>query len=71
MLVEKSVHDFIEIVDSNEPVPGGGSVSALAGSIAAALGRMVGSLTFNKKRLKNMMKVFKIVLEKALKNFFH
>ncbi|MEB3429027.1 cyclodeaminase/cyclohydrolase family protein [Citroniella saccharovorans] len=52
MLVEKSVHDFIEIVDSNEPVPGGGSVSALAGSIAAALGRMVGSLTFNKKAFK-------------------
>ncbi|MDO5689279.1 MAG: cyclodeaminase/cyclohydrolase family protein [Tissierellia bacterium] len=54
MLVQKSVHDFIEIVDSNEPVPGGGSVSAMAGSIGAALARMVGSLSVNKKAFKEL-----------------
>ncbi len=54
MLVNKTVHDFVEIVDSNEPVPGGGSVSALAGTIGAALARMVGSLSFNKKAFKEL-----------------
>ncbi|WP_425538795.1 cyclodeaminase/cyclohydrolase family protein [Microaceticoccus formicicus] len=54
MLIKKTVHDFVEIVDSNEPVPGGGSVSALAGTIGAALSRMVGSLTFNKKAFKEL-----------------
>ena len=54
MLINKSVHDFVEIVDSDEPVPGGGSVSALAGTIGAGLSRMVGSLTFTKKAFKEL-----------------
>lgn len=54
MLAEKTVHDFIEIVDSSEPVPGGGSVSALVGSIGSALARMVGSLSYTKKAFKEL-----------------
>jgi formiminotetrahydrofolate cyclodeaminase len=37
--------DFIESVAAAEPLPGGGSVAALAGSLAAALGEMMSGLT--------------------------
>jgi glutamate formiminotransferase/formiminotetrahydrofolate cyclodeaminase len=40
---------FIEEVAEGKPTPGGGSVSALAGALAAALTDMVARLTVNKK----------------------
>lgn len=51
-LIDLTVHDFINEVDSKSPAPGGGSVAALAGSIASALSRMVGHLTVGKKKFK-------------------
>ncbi|MDO5717362.1 MAG: cyclodeaminase/cyclohydrolase family protein [Tissierellia bacterium] len=54
MLIEKTVHEFVEVVDSSEPVPGGGSVSALVGTIGAALARMVANLTFTKKSYREL-----------------
>lgn len=53
-LVEKSVTEFIDEVDSASPAPGGGSVSALVGSLGASLSRMVGHLTVNKKKFKGL-----------------
>ena len=47
---ELSCREFIEILASKEPVPGGGGASALAGGIGTALGNMVGSLTVGKKK---------------------
>ena len=44
-----SVSDFIDEVSSNSPAPGGGSVSALSGSLGASLAAMVSNLTYNKK----------------------
>ncbi len=49
MLYELSVKEFIETTASNAPVPGGGSVSALCGSLSAALTKMVAGLTVGKK----------------------
>ncbi len=48
MLKEMSLEGFADAVASLEPVPGGGSVSALAGGLAAALAAMVASLTLKK-----------------------
>jgi formiminotetrahydrofolate cyclodeaminase len=42
--------DFIEVLASKSPVPGGGGASALVGAIGTALGNMVGSLTVGKKK---------------------
>ncbi len=42
---------FVEAVAAPTPTPGGGSVSALAGALAAALGQMVCSLSLGKKSL--------------------
>ncbi len=40
---------FLDAVAAATPAPGGGSVAALAGALAAALGEMVGKLTIGKK----------------------
>jgi glutamate formiminotransferase len=42
---------FVEAVAAPTPTPGGGSVSALAGALAAALGGMVCNLSLGKKSL--------------------
>lgn len=46
----KSVHEFAEVVASNSPVPGGGSIAALCGALSAALAEMVANLTTGKKK---------------------
>jgi len=42
---------FVEAVAADTPTPGGGSVSALAGALAAALGEMVCGITLKKKSM--------------------
>lgn len=49
MLKELTVEEFVKLTASGEPTPGGGSVSALAGSIGTALNSMVYNLTNGKK----------------------
>lgn len=49
MLKNISISEFIEKTGSGAPTPGGGSVSALAGSLGAALNVMVYELTQGKK----------------------
>jgi formiminotetrahydrofolate cyclodeaminase len=46
----KTIADFIELLASKAPVPGGGGASALVGAIGMALGNMVGALTLGKKK---------------------
>ena len=48
-LKELSVEQFADITASDAPAPGGGSVAAVAGSLAAALSEMVANLTIGKK----------------------
>lgn len=50
MLQEKKVSEFMETLASNAPVPGGGSVAALSGAVAAALTEMVANLTVGKEK---------------------
>ena len=49
-LSELPVKEFLAVVAGKEPVPGGGSVSALCGALGAALGQMVAQLTIGKKK---------------------
>lgn len=48
-LVDQTVGGFADLLASDAPAPGGGSVAALCGSLAASLGAMVANLTYNKK----------------------
>ncbi|MDK2867485.1 MAG: methenyltetrahydrofolate cyclohydrolase [Clostridiales bacterium] len=50
MFKQLTLEQFIEETASGAPVPGGGSVAALTGSLAAALSAMVANLTVGKKK---------------------
>nr|WP_307998751.1 cyclodeaminase/cyclohydrolase family protein [uncultured Merdimonas sp.] len=49
-MLEKKTTDFLEVLSSKEPVPGGGGASAAVGAFGAALGMMVTNLTVGKKK---------------------
>lgn len=48
------IEDFVSSVSAPTPVPGGGSVSAIAGALAAALGEMVAGLTEGRKKFQTV-----------------
>ena len=49
IFTELKAKEFVEVLASKAPVPGGGGASALVGAIGMALGNMVGSLTTGQK----------------------
>ena len=42
-MTTKSCREFVTVLASNEPAPGGGGASALVAALGTALGNMVGS----------------------------
>src|SRR5438105_4385156 len=48
-LATMSVRDFVDELSSDSPAPGGGSVSALAGAMGAALAAMVATISHTRK----------------------
>ncbi|MEG0687451.1 MAG: cyclodeaminase/cyclohydrolase family protein [Hungatella sp.] len=50
MIEHMKIQEFLEVLSSKQPVPGGGGASALSGALATALGLMVGNLTVGKKK---------------------
>ena len=50
MMLEQKTTDFLEVLSSAAPVPGGGGASAAVGAFASALGMMVANLTIGKKK---------------------
>jgi len=66
MFVEDiSCEEFIKVLGSNSPVPGGGSASALVGAAGVALGNMVASFTVGKKKYANVENEMKLLKNKA------
>lgn len=49
-LQDLTIKEFLEKTYGKDPVPGGGSVSALCGALAASLGEMVTALTIGRKK---------------------
>lgn len=50
MTAEAQIKDYLELLSSKAPVPGGGGASALAGALGDSLGQMVVHLTLGKKK---------------------
>ena len=50
MVESMTIQEFLDVLSSKEPVPGGGGASALAGALGNALGQMVANLAIGKKK---------------------
>jgi formiminotetrahydrofolate cyclodeaminase len=62
-----TISAFLEELSSAAPAPGGGSVSALSGAMAASLVLMVCNLTIGKEKFAQHEQEIKTILEEALK----
>ena len=74
---KQTLEEFLNDVGSKNPTPGGGSVSAVSGAIAASLVEMVCNLTIGKKNYEKIVgseywdyikKIYKKI-ENNIKNF--
>ncbi len=59
------MNEFFDELASSSPAPGGGSVSALCGSLGGALNSMVCNLTINKKGYESVSEEMNGLLEKS------
>jgi formiminotetrahydrofolate cyclodeaminase len=57
--------EFVKVLASKAPVPGGGGASALVGAIGTALCNMVGSLTVGKKKYAAVEEEIKDLMKQA------
>lgn len=64
-MLEKNCIEFIDLLASKVPVPGGGGACALVGSIGVALGSMVGNLTAGKKKYAAVEEDIQQLLKKS------
>lgn len=65
MLTKMSVEEFCQILGSDAPAPGGGSVAALSGALAGELVCMVCRLSIGRKDYEQHSDVLNNTLEKA------
>ena len=64
MIEKQTIHEFLDVLSSKQPVPGGGGASALAGALGTALGLMVGNLTVGKKKYADVEEEVILMMEK-------
>jgi len=67
MYKELTLEKFIEETASKAAVPGGGSVAALTGALAAALSAMVGNLTAGKEKYASVETDMQTIISKMSK----
>ena len=65
-MLNRTCREFIDVLASKEPVPGGGGASALVGAIGIALGAMVGELTTGKKKYADDYEAFMEYLDEKV-----
>lgn len=62
-MLELTLKEFVDLTASSDPVPGGGSISALAAALSAALSEMVASLTIGKEKYAEVQPEMKAAAE--------
>lgn len=65
MLAELSIQALLEKTAAAEPVPGGGSMSALSAAVAASLTEMVANLTVGKKGYETVSEEMQAIASEA------
>lgn len=65
MFADLTIKNFLAETAANTPVPGGGSISALNGALAAALTEMVANLTVGKKKYVEYEGQMKVIAVEA------
>lgn len=65
MLTDLTVKGLLAETAGDAPVPGGGSISALNGAIAAALAEMVANLTSSRKKYADVQEEMEAIAKKA------
>ena len=65
-IADKTCSEFVEILGTKAPVPGGGGASALVGAVGTALGSMVASLTVGKKKYADVEEEMQNLRDKAV-----
>ncbi|MBR2669371.1 MAG: cyclodeaminase/cyclohydrolase family protein [Solobacterium sp.] len=64
-MLKKTLEEFSIASSTKDPVPGGGGVSALVGSLAASLAEMVTNLTTGKKRYQEYEEEIQQIMAQA------
>lgn len=64
-LTNLSIAQFVDLLASDAPAPGGGSAAALAASLGIALTNMVANLTIGKKKYEKHQELMERVLKEA------
>ena len=67
-LEEMTVKDYIELLASDAPAPGGGSASALSGAQGAGLVTMAAGLTVGKKKYLDVSEKCSQLIKKGMPN---
>jgi formiminotetrahydrofolate cyclodeaminase len=57
-LIDMKITEFLDILASDAPAPGGGAAAAIAGAMGAGLGSMVANLTIRKKGYEDVKEFF-------------
>jgi formiminotetrahydrofolate cyclodeaminase len=65
MITDDRCTDFLTVLASAAPVPGGGGASAFVGAMGTALGCMVANLTLGKKKYQDVQEDIKRIIEQA------
>lgn len=65
LLKDHTVEEFMDVTAGSEPVPGGGSVSALVGGVSAALTQMVAGLTIGRKKYAEVDAEMRALVDKV------
>jgi glutamate formiminotransferase/formiminotetrahydrofolate cyclodeaminase len=68
-LASSSVRDFVRAVGARTSAPGGGSASALMAALGAALGTMVGWMTYGKRKFEDKDAVMRRLLPPCIRRW--
>ncbi len=64
-MIDSSIREYLDAAASRSPAPGGGSVSALAAALGAAMSSMVANFTVGKKKYEDVQDEVKGMLSES------